>query len=221
MRHVLSNVRPPVLWTSFLILACAIAAPAPSHAAGVPSPADSDAPCQIDLVGTNVSGVPDSHGEVTITIRDLAHNPLPGSFVVLDFNGCAPSHRVSSVQSGGLTVSCSGPVGTVQGTTDASGQITLRVAGGGITGPGSGFNCGVLYADGVMIRHFNVGIYDLNSVNGLNVADLSLWFGDAFGTYTGRADYDCSQSVAPPDLARILPRHFAGESSTSCAGYCH
>ena len=65
-----------------MLFACAGVLAASTAMAAVPSPADSDIPCGINLVGTT-GGVADAHGEVTIVIRDLSHNPIPGSAVVL------------------------------------------------------------------------------------------------------------------------------------------
>ena len=80
-----------------MLFACAGVLAASTAMAAVPSPADSDIPCGINLVGTT-GGVADAHGEVTIVIRDLSHNPIPGSAVVLDLNSCEIDSRICQAQ---------------------------------------------------------------------------------------------------------------------------
>ena len=95
--------------------------------AKVPSPADSDVPCQINLVGST-SGVPDARGQFTIVARDLAHNPLAGCSLAMDFSACGPDIRVGSVKMvAGSAAQCLG--GLIYAVTDANGQATLVLTG--------------------------------------------------------------------------------------------
>ena len=102
-----------------MLLGCAGVMAASGAMASVPSPADSDVPCGFNLVGST-GGVADSRGQFTVTVRDLAHNPIAGSSVVVDFNACAADIRVCSVQPlAGVTADCSGAVGSISAVRPA------------------------------------------------------------------------------------------------------
>jgi hypothetical protein len=204
---------------------------ASSVMAAVPSPTDSDVPCQINLVGTT-GGVADSRGQLTMTIRDLAHNPIAGSSVVIDFDACTPDIRVCSVQPfAGVTADCSTTVGEVNAVTDGSGVVTLRIVGGANNAasgtPAAGFRCATVYADGVSMGTTNIGAFDENGAGGVNPADVSTWLSDSFdGDYEGRSDFNnaCSNVsgvINPADLSLLLGVSLGGGSFTSCGAYCH
>src|SRR5687768_17377471 len=107
-----------------MLLACSGVLAASSAMAAVPSPADSQVLCGLNLVGTN-GGVADVKGQFSIIVRDLAQNPIAGSSVVIDFNACTPDIRVCSAQPhGGVTADCSGTVGEINAVTDGSGTVT-------------------------------------------------------------------------------------------------
>jgi len=208
-----------------MILACLGVLAASSAMAAVPSAADSDVPCGLNLVGTT-GGVADVLGTLTITVRDLAHNPIAGSSVVIDFNACTPDIRVCSVQPvAGVTADCSGAVGEIDAVTDGSGSVTIRIVGGAnntaFGTPGAGFKCATVYADGVNLGTINVGAFDENGAGGVNPADISVYLGDAFGAYVGRSDFNCTNSINPADLAVLLGASLGGGSFNSCAAYCH
>ena len=214
-------LRKAMLFTCCGVLAasCAMAA--------IPSPADSDIPCGINLV-TTVSGAADPHpfGTVTIVVRDVAQNPIPGSSVVIDFNSCTPDIRVCSVQpAGGVTADCSGTVGEINAVTDGAGTVVLRIVGGANnTGgsPAAGFKCATVFADGVNLGTVNVGAYDENGGTGVNPADISVWLPDSFDVdFEGRSDFNCTNSVNPADLALLLGASLGGQSFNSCSAYCH
>jgi len=202
-----------------------------SARASTPSAAHSDIPCGIVLVGST-SGVPDREGEFTIVVRDASGTPLAGSLVEIDFNACTPDIRVCSVQPwSGVSADCSGAVGTVTATTDASGTTRMRITGGARNmvphTPGAGFQCGVVRADGVELGAINVAAFDENGVGGANPADLSLYFSDAqdymseAGIYRGRSDFNCSHSLNPADQSLLMSIIFRGRSVNSCSTYCH
>ena len=190
-----------------------------------PSAADSSVPCGINLVGTT-AGVADARGEFTIVARDIAHNPLPGTAVAIDFSGCTPDIRLCSVQSAaGTAVDCTGNV--IHAVTDGNGQVTLRILGGAnnATGgaPGAGFECARVSADGIWLAFVNVGAVDQDGAGGVNPADVSLWLSDAFAfpaTYVGRSDFDCSHTIDPADLSLLIQASLGGGSSQSCPQYC-
>ena len=211
-----------------MLFACAGVLAASSAMAAVPSPADSDVPCGLDLVGST-GGVADPRGQVTILVRDLAHNPIAGSSVVIDFTSCVLDIRVCSVQPvAGVTADCSGTVGSISAVTDGTGSVTIRVVGGArntASGtPGAGFKCATVYADGVNLGTINVGAFDENSAGGVNPADISVWLPDSFAfptTYVGRSDFNCTNSINPADLSLLLGASLGGQSFNSCAAFCH
>jgi len=209
-----------------MLFGCAGVLAASSAMAAVPSPADSDVPCGLNLVGST-SGVADSRGEFTITVRDLAHNPIAGSSVVIDFNACSVDIRVCSVQPvAGVTADCSGAVGEINAVTDGAGTVVLRIVGGARNiasgSPASPFKCATVYADGVNLGNINVGAYDENGAGGVNPADISVWLPDSFDAdYVGRSDFNCTNTVNPADLSLLLGVSLGGGSFASCASYCH
>ena len=208
-----------------MLLACSGVLAASSAMAAVPSPADSQVPCGLNLVGST-GGVADSRGSFTIIVRDLAQNPIPGSSVVIDFNACTPDIRVCSVQpAGGVTADCAGVVGEINAVTDGAGTVVLRIVGGANNVGGSaaaGFKCATVYADGVNLGTINVGAFDQNGGGGVNPTDLSLFLPDSFdGDFEGRSDYNCSNTVNPTDLSLLLGASLGGGSATSCTVYCH
>ena len=208
-----------------MLLACSGVLAASSAMAAVPSPADSQVPCGLNLVGST-AGVADARGQFTIIVRDLAQNPIPGSSVVIDFNACALDIRVCSLQpAGGVTASCPGAVGEINAVTDGAGTVVLRIVGGARNvggSPAAGFKCATVYADGVNLGTINVGAFDQNGGGGVNPTDLSLFLPDSFdGDFEGRSDYNCSNTVNPTDLSLLLGASLGGGSSTSCTAYCH
>lgn len=209
-----------------MLFGCMGVMAASSAMASVPSPADSDVPCGLTLVGTT-GGVADAKGQFSIVVRDLAHNPIAASSVVIDFNACTPDIRVCSVQPvSGVTADCSGAVGSIQVVTDATGTATLRIVGGANNASpglaGAGFKCAHVFADGVRMPDMNVSAFDENGGGGVNPADISLWLLDSFSaTYKGRADYNCSNSTNPTDLSILLSASLGGGSFASCSAYCH
>ena len=209
-----------------MLLASAGALLATNALAAVPSPADSSVPCGLNLVGTT-GGVADSRGEFSIVIRDLAHNPIPGSAVTIDFNACSVDIRVCSVQPvAGVTADCSGAVGEINAVTDGAGTVTLRIVGGARNtaagSPAAGFQCATVFADGVNMGNINVGAYDENGGTGVNPADIAVWLPDSFDVdFEGRSDFNCSGTVNPADLASLLGVSLGGGSAASCSAYCH
>src|ERR1044071_3239526 len=95
-----------------------------------PTPADSDVPCGIILVGTT-AGVPDALGAFNIVIRDLSHNPVADANVYIDFGNCTPDIRVSMDQPfpPGSSVSCTAGRMIIGAKTDANGTIIYRLVG--------------------------------------------------------------------------------------------
>ncbi len=194
--------------------------------AGVPSPANSSKPACIAVVGTT-TGVVDPAGQFTVTVKDLANNPIQNSQVVIDFSSeyAVPDVRIGSTQPfAGLTVDCTAK--TVRALTNASGVVTFRIVGGAQNSgnsPGVGAGGAKVFADGVLLGSVTVEAFDQDGVSGVGANDLSAWLGDKFATgapYYGRSDYDCNASVGANDLSVWLAVKFAAGSSASAAAYC-
>lgn len=210
-----------------MLLACGGVLAASSAMAAVPSPADSDVPCGLNLIGTT-GGVADVRGEFSIVVRDLAHNAIAGSSVVISFDACEIDIRVCSVQPvAGTTADCaSGAVGEISAVTDGTGTVTLRIVGGARNtssgSPAEGFKCATVFADGVNLGTINVGAFDQNGAGGVNPADVSVWLPDSFDPdFEGRSDFNCSNTVNPADLSLLLGVSLGGGSAASCGAYCH
>jgi hypothetical protein len=195
--------------------------------AGVPSASNSTKPACIALIGTK-SGVADPVGAFTVTVRDLANNPIANSTVVVDFSSeySAPADcRIGNAQpAAGLTVDCTAK--TVRATTNGAGVASFNIVGGAQNAgnsPGRGAGGGKLFADGVFLANVTVQAYDQDGVGGVGANDLSAWLGDKFGAgapYYGRSDYDCNGSIGANDLSIWLGVKFAANSTSSAAAYC-
>ena len=188
--------------------------------AGVPSPANSTVPACLPLVGSSL-GVADPAGAITITVRDLANNPLVGASVVLDMSNAADIAICDDQLDAGALVNCAAK--TTRKFTDALGQVSFTVLGGsnGAGNASSLLNAGRIYANGVLIGSPTVNAFDLDGAGGVGANDLSAWLGD-FGTLTpyGRADYDCSGAVGANDLSVWLVLFGNLASGESCAVAC-
>jgi len=208
-------VRKATLFTACGVLVAAAAM------AGVPSPANSSVPACFSLMGS-AAGSPDAYGTFTITVRDLANNPINGSSVVLDFSGPhADMVPCDDQLNGAVLVNCVAK--TVRQFTDALGQATFTVLGGS-NGGGNAVSIGSaskVYADGVLLASPGVSVFDLDDAGGVGANDLSAWLGDfGSGFAYSRADYDCSGDIGANDLSLWLGVFGAGTSSESCTGSC-
>ncbi len=222
--------RPAAVSTALtFFLTAAIASSLNVVRADIPEPPQSSIPCQINLVGST-GGVADGIGETQVVIRDFARNPLAGAVVTIDFSACTDLRIATSQPFPGVEAHCDAPIGTVTATTNAAGIATFRIVGGARNSaggaPGAGYQCALVYADGVLIGRVNIGAFDQNGIGGVNPVDVSVWLMDFFtgqitGTYFGRSDFDCSQTLSPADLSRLLSASIAGGSTTSGAAYCN
>jgi hypothetical protein len=142
--------------------------------AGVPSPGNSTVPGCVPVVGS-LLGTVDPAGAITITVRDLANNPLNGASVVLDFSGTADVAICSDQLDAGALVNCAAK--TTRKFTNALGQVSFTVIGGsnGSGNASSLMNAGRIYANGVPIGSPTVSAYDLDGANGVAINDLSAW----------------------------------------------
>jgi len=203
-----------------------------SAMAAVPSPANSDVPCGIRVVGQN-GGVTSANHTITIVVRDLANNPIANSSVVIDFTGCNSGDDAgpAAVQNGvnGEVVDC--VTKTIRAFTDVTGTVNIdaqamaSASAPGVT-PGTGPGCAGVFADGVHLRDVHVSAFDLDGgVGGLGVtiADLSVWLSYFFAcpappNYCQIADFDytaagCTEDVGIADLSIWLGEFFAAASA--------
>lgn len=210
-----------------VLAACGVLFGAAVAFAGVPSPGNSDIPARINLVGSDAgSGLADSipaHAKVTVTVRDLANAPIANSSVVIDFTGNTSDTRIGDVTGQlyqGVVANC-GTHG-VSALTNGAGVATFVVIGGGKSpvGLAHAAGSGDVFADGVFLGSLNVGSYDLNGLDGITLADLSLWSADYFGGGADRANYDDIGGTDLLDLSVWGGVYFGGKSNLSASSYC-
>jgi hypothetical protein len=179
-------------------------------------------PCGITLVGLDSRGTPDPAGAFNVLVLNIGGYPVQGSYVTLEFGSCADVSVCSAQVVPGPGVHCSAGARTISGYTDASGQITFTLVGGG-TGhqPCSAAPCLRVYADGFLISDginnpvVTVSSTDEDGAGGVGAADLSRLISDALsGGYCARSDFDhavaCVSSVGAPDISRWLTSFFRG-----------
>ena len=186
--------------------------------AGVPSPGNSSTPPCISLVG-NLAGVADPVGSFTVTVRDLANNPLNGASVVVDLSGCTDLVMCANQLDGAALVNCAAK--TSRKFTNLAGQVSFIVLGGS-TGSGNATTLlagAKIYANGTLIGSPTAAAFDLDGAGGVGINDLSVWLTD-FGTFGnpafGRSDFDCSGTVGINDLSVWLTEFGNGTSAASC-----
>jgi len=189
--------------------------------AGVPSAANSTTPACITLVGA-LAGVPDAAaGQFTVTVRDLANNPLNGASVVIDLSGCADLAICSDQLDANALVNCGAK--TTRKFTDATGKVTFVVLGGSNGGGNAStlLGGGKIFANGTLLQTPTVSAFDLDNAGGVGANDLSAWLTDfGSGNPYGRSDYDCSGGIGANDLSLWLTEFGAGTSASSCAASC-
>ena len=208
-------VRKATLLTAAGLLAASAAM------AGVPSAANSTTPACITLVGS-LSGVPDAAaGQFTVTVRDLANNPLNGASVVIDISGCADLNICNDQLDANALVNCGAK--TTRKFTDATGKVTFIVLGGSNGGGNAStlLGGGKIFANGTLLQTPTVAAFDLDGAGGVGANDLSAWLGDfGSGNPYGRSDYDCSGTIGANDLSIWFGEFGAGTSASSCAASC-
>lgn len=180
-----------------------------------PPPSNSTIPSLVPLVGHS-GAVPDSAlGRVTVTVRDLANNPVPNAHVVFDFSGMTDVRIAADPLDPRLLVNCL--TRTVRAITGADGVASATIMGSSTGGVGSPTGSRVkIYADGVLLGAVPVAIYDLDGSGGVAIPDLSIWTADYFSvTNPARSDYDGNGIVSIPDLSRWGAAFFAGGSKAS------
>jgi len=188
-----------------LFAAAALAAVGSAQAAAaVPSPVNSSVPACMALC-------PLGDMPFTVTVRDLANNPIAGSSVVIDFSGCPNGAFICPTRPGD-PYSVNLVARTLSMVTPANGAVTFPARIGGV-GPAG---CAKVFADGVLLRSYALASPDQNG-NGLAAGIIDVdpaLFAAKLGTVDPTADFDCSGGAV--DLADQLI--FNQNLSHSCDG---
>jgi hypothetical protein len=180
---------------------------------------NSTIPAFIHLVGS-AAGVPDTTaGRFTVVIRDIANNPIPNSFVVVDFSNC-PDIRIASDQlNPNYTVNCTNH--TVGAYTNVEGKVVFTLLGSSWNaGTYSGPSAARMFSDGVLLGSTIASVFDLDGKGGVSGADVSEWLGDlATQVYRGRSDYNGSGTISGADFS-VLLGELGTHGSTVSAATC-
>jgi hypothetical protein len=201
---------------SLLVLGGLTLAAAPVAHANIPG-ANSTGPAFIRLVGS-AAGVPDTvAGKFTVTIRDIANNPINVAYVTIDLSGCADMRLASDQLNPNVAMNCF--THAVSAYTNAAGVVTFTLIGNSWNaGTYSALSCARIYANGVLMFSPTVSSFDLDGANGVNVADLSVMLADiGLHVYRGRDDYDANAIVNVADLSLWLAQNGTHRSAVTGA----
>lgn len=207
------------LIAGFACVALSLAAAATDVRADVPSPMNHSIPSHVVLVGRGAAGPDSAIGHVYCVIRDLANNPVPGSFVIFDFSAFSDLRIAADQLDPRLTVNCAQR--TVSSVTDANGRADFTIMGACTGGPPSPRNSLRIYADGVLLGSPPVAVLERDGFPGLTLTDLSIWAADWFsGLELERADLDGSGSVSALDLSLWGRAWFGGDNAAAIGALC-
>ena len=112
---------------------------------------------------------------------------------------------------------------TVSGTTNASGVVIFRVAGGGVNPgpPGQAAeptaNCIAVTADGVPLGSLSPAFFDKNGNALITGADFGLFQNDLFGSYRFRSDYNQDNALTGGDFALFQNQLFGAFAEVAAA----
>ena len=175
----------------------------------VPAVAGVPAPPPTSTVPSCLAACPMGDIPFTVTVRDIAANPIAGATVVLDFMLCPgaylcelppPPYDLDLVNR------------RISSTTDATGKVTIPLHVGGTGGAGSVR----LYADGVLLALYALASTDQNG-DGYTLNSVYYGDGDLFsakeGTNDPTADFDCDGLVDYDDALT-----FNNHQNHSCEG---
>jgi len=183
-------------------------------------PNNSITPACITLVGAN-GATPAAVGQFTVTVRDLANNPVPGAAVAVGISDCLDLHICADQLDPTATVNCA--AGLVTKIADGAGTVQFTVLGGSNGGGNATtlLNGGQIFANGTLIGRPTVSAFDLDGQGGVGANDLSAWLTDfGSGQNYGRSDYDCSNNIGANDLSLWLTAFGSGTMTSSCASSC-
>jgi hypothetical protein len=178
--------------------------------AGLPSPGNVVISTnRINLVGyssfaadpLNAADSTEYKAKLTVTVRDLANNPIPGLPVVIDFSGCTSDVRISAAQSyHAQTTGCASAL--VQDYTTADGSVSFVVMGGlaGRTDHPAG--CARVFVDSYFAGNLGVGAFDQTGSGGMTLADIAWFWSDVgSGGFHDRSDLNGDGALTLADLA--------------------
>lgn len=189
-----------VISSCLSMLGAAVLQAAPELPLILPSPLNSTVPSNLPVVGLGPTGAADAAGSYTVTVRNTFNFPIANSLVILTFRECGGTAISSLGFEPGVTVDCRPTHRTVRRLTDAQGMARFIVPGGGREGT-QALSCLEVSADGTVLGHATVAVFDLDGVSGVAINDLSRWL-DAFGnTDPSRTDYDADGAAGINDLA--------------------
>ena len=185
-----------------------------------PSLERSSVPAGILVVGHDESGVADPRGTFTVTVRDLAGNPLTGRWVAVEFLPCS-GVRLCTTQAAPIAeVSCGPDRSYVMGCNAPDGTFTAIIEGSGRTPTGMiGPECMRISAQGVRLASTRFAVLDLAGSDGLGANDLSIWLDDfGSGLHPQRSDYDFNGVLGANDFSLWLSAFGSGQSALSSGG---
>lgn len=210
-------MRPLALALTFLVSAAL--AWAASALATTPSPGNHTIPGHIVLVGLGAAGPDSATGHCTVTVRDLANNPVPNSVVIFDFSSCTDMAPAVDQRDPRLVVTCA--LRQVSSVTDANGIARFTVLGTATAGPPSPLWGLKIYADGVLLGSPRLSALERDGAGGLTLNDLSPWTADFFSAADPmRADLNGDGYVSVLDLSVWAGAYFAGSNSVAIGTVC-
>ena len=191
--------------TALLFAGMLTSAATATTSAGVPSPTNSTLPAC--MVFCPMGDIP-----FTVTVRDLANNPLAGVTVVLDFSGCPNGAYICATRPND-PYTANLVARTISMVTPANGTVLFPARIGGV-GPAG---CAKVFASGVMLGSFALASPDQNGngvATGIIDVDPAL-FAAKLGTVDPTADFDCSGGAVDASDQLIFNQHL----SHSCDGF--
>jgi len=215
------NRRIPSLAAVAAFIACLT--PAVSHA-GLPDPSNSTIPAHVVLVGRDPSGSADPMGQMTVVIRDLANNPMPGALVRMQFSNASDTRPSLAQPDPAITgVSCDGARTTFTMLTGPDGAVRFSLVGIGVLSAASPPQYPTLtfYWDQAYLGAVKVAALDEDGGGGVAPADQSQFLMDFFSSqYWPRSDFDGNGALGANDLSQWLGAFFASNSIQSGGASC-
>ncbi len=159
-------------------------------------------PSGVPYAGTSVVPAtlvtcPAGHIAFTVTVKDVAGNPVSNSTVVVDFCAGAPPIDI-----------CSTPGCTFNGTTNTSGVVVLNIPAGGVAASA----VAAIKADGVLLAQRAVASTDQTGDLLVTPADITA-INALLGTTDKRGDLDGDGVVTSADV-NLVQAHM----NHACAG---
>jgi hypothetical protein len=174
---------------ALLLAAFALVLPVAAIAA-VPSPPNSTVPAY--LVGS-----PDGAFVSTVTVRDIANNPVGGAIVVLEFYDC-PDFKPCPTACTACLVNPYSRTITLQANAAGVASFNLRVGDSGCPNPPYLH----VYADGVLLGSTVFASLDQDGDLSVTAADVGIVI-SKLGSLDLRADFDGDQVVTAADVAIV------------------